>query len=366
MRRVIYVFIATAMALALAGCATEPPVEEEAPPTLFPTPVRPTYTVQRGDVIRTAEFFGRVTPVASKELFFSMDGRVSNVYVQLYEDVRAGQLLADLDVLSDLQAEWATASEEAKQQEIAARHIIRQAEVNLEIARLTLDLYKLQGRSSQEIRIQELQVELAQLALDEVNADPALHSANSQVKELEAQMADAQLVSPIEGTVIAMVDAGRSVRTTAVAFIIGDIRQLEIAADADEAVLKELIEDLPVSVTLESQPDQPLTGTIRQLPYPYGSGNSRSDDQSVRITLKDLSQGNYNVGDRARITLDLAKKAGVLWLPPNAIRTAAGRAFVILQTDAGPKQVNITTGVQTSDRIEIMDGLNEGNVVIGP
>jgi hypothetical protein len=39
---------------------------------------------------------------------------------------------------------------------------------------------------------------------------------------------------------------------------------------------------------------------------------------------------------------------------------------VFVQTDTGPKQVNITTGIETRDQIEIVEGLTEGQIVIGP
>jgi len=44
-------------------------------PTPFPTPVvpeKPTYTVQRGPVVKTVEFRGRVSPVTEEELFFEV------------------------------------------------------------------------------------------------------------------------------------------------------------------------------------------------------------------------------------------------------------------------------------------------------
>jgi RND family efflux transporter MFP subunit len=356
-----------ACVFALAACTAAAPLEEEAIPTPFPTPIRPTYTVQRGDVIRQADFTGRVAPVVSRELFFAMDGRVAQVYVAPGDEVTAGQLLADLTALADLQAQWAQAVEAVQRQEEVARKVIRRAEIDLEIAQLTLDLYKSQGRTPFEVRIQELEVERAQMALDEVRADPALLAANDRVKQLETEMGEAQLIASVEGTVIAAVEAGQSVRTTTTAFVIGDIRQLEVSADVPDALLKELFEYMPVTVWLEGQPETPFNGAIRRLPYPYGSGSSENNDGSVRITLEvSPTQGGYALGDEARVTAVLGQKLNTLWLPPEAIRSAGNRTFVIVETDAGPRQVNITLGVQTRERVEVLEGLSEGQVVIGP
>ncbi len=55
-----------------------------------------------------------------------------------------------------------------------------------------------------------------------------------------------------------------------------------------------------------------------------------------------------------------------MWLPPDAIRSAGGRTFVIVNSDNGPERVDIELGLQTRDMIEIVSGLTEGQVVVGP
>lgn len=352
-----------------AGCAAQTPPEQEPSFTPFPTPIRPTYTVQRGDVVRRATFEGRIVPRVSTELFFDRDGRVGSVYVAPGDRVQAGQLLADLTALNDLQEQWTRVSEEIRLQEEAVNTVIRRAEIDLEVAQLTLDLYRSQGRSSFEIRIQELEVERAQIALDEVSADVSLTIDRSRLKELETAMAEAQLFSSVDGTVIAAVDPGQSVRSTTTAFAIGDINRMEVRANADSALIKDLVEDMPVRIVLDAQPDNIRTfdASIRQLPYPYGSRSSDSNDTSVRIDV-DVSpaEGGYQIGDRVQVEIILGQKLDTLWLPPEAIRTAGGRSFVFVQTDTGSRQVNISPGVQTFDRVEIIEGLTEGQVVIGP
>ncbi|HLF01275.1 MAG TPA: efflux RND transporter periplasmic adaptor subunit [Anaerolineales bacterium] len=361
MCRLIYLLFLIAFALAACTSTVAPP-DEPPTPTPFPTPIRPTFTVQRGDLTRQATLAGRIMPVTSQEVFFAIDGRVSNVYVNVGDTVKAGQLLADLTVLAELQDDWAAAVEEAKLQEQATRNIVRRAEIDLEVAQLTLEQFKLEGRSEFEIKIQELQVERAQMALDEVNADPLLHTASAKVKDIEAAMAAAQLLAPRDGTVIAAAKPDQSVRRTTTAFVIGDTGQLEVGAEASEDLLKEMFENNEVTVKLAN--GQTITGFIRQLPYPYGSGSSQTNDDTVRITLK--STGGYKVGDQVTIAVVLATKPNVLWLPPEAIRTTGNRTFVFVQTGSGAQQVNIAVGIETRERVEILDGLSEGQIVIGP
>jgi len=71
-------------------------------------------------------------------------------------------------------------------------------------------------------------------------------------------------------------------------------------------------------------------------------------------------------GDLVRVTVVLERKTGVLWLPPAAVRTFEGRKFVVVQEGAGQRSVDVTLGIESDDRVEIVDGLEEGDVVVGP
>jgi len=122
---------------------------------------------------------------------------------------------------------------------------------------------------------------------------------------------------------------------------------------------------MPVTVIVDARGSLELTGTIRQLPSPYGTGES--EEHVIHVVLDvPPSEDTYQSGDKVTVQLVLASKTDVLWLPPDAIRSAGGRTFVIVNSDSGPKRVDIEIGLQTRDRIEIVSGLEEGQVVVGP
>jgi multidrug efflux pump subunit AcrA (membrane-fusion protein) len=126
-----------------------------------------------------------------------------------------------------------------------------------------------------------------------------------------------------------------------------------------------MFEGMPVMVTLDADAEIELTGTIRQLPSPYGTGES--DEGAIHVVLDEPPSANtYQSGDNVTVTVLLASKEGVLWLPPDAIRSAGGRTFVIINSDSGPQRVDVELGLQTRDRVEIISGLQEGQVVVGP
>lgn len=356
MKRRMFVLFVT-LALSLTACGGQV-ANNVATPTPFPTPVRPTFTVQRGDISVEARLSGRVEPLALHTVYFQIDGQVREVYANVNDVVTEGQLLAELAEAQELRA---------KVDE--TRRTIRRAQIDLEIAQLTLEQFRSQGRSETEIKIQELQVELAQMKLDEVLQSLGIDPDSAVLDELDAQVAQARAFSPADGTIIAAVNVGRNVTETTPAFVLGDPDKLEVVADLDASKgneeVSEMFEGMPVMVTLDANPEMKLTGTIRQLPSPYGTG--ASDEGAIHVVLDDPPSANtYQTGDKVTVTVQLASKEGVLWLPPDAIRSAGGRTFVIINSESGPERVDVEMGLQTRDMVEIVSGLKESQVVVGP
>ena len=341
---------------ALVGCGTSADVGDATP---YPTPVRSTFTVQRGDIVIEAELFGRVSPLALENAYFEMNGHVGEVYVQVNDPVEKGQLLAELTELQDLQA-----------QATATRLKIRRAEIGLESASLLLEKYKAEGRSSYDVQLQQLQVELARMELDDALQQLGIQPSSDYLSEINAEVEKARLYAPVAGAIISAVSPGRAVGSTTVAFIIGDPEELEIVTDIasgqeGDDQLKSMYEGMPVTVTPNDNPSLGWSGTIRQLPSPYGTGSA--NDRTVHIVLDETpSPDDFRAGSTVTVQVQLANQIGILWLPPEAIRQVGGRTFVIVDSDNGPKRIDVVLGLVTISKAEILSGLEEGQVVIGP
>lgn len=446
----VTLMMVTACALLPTG-RSRAPAREEPTPTPIPTPIvptKPTYRVERGEVVKKLLFTGRIAPVVERELFFRTSGRVRHVYVKRGDFVKAGQVLADLEI-DDLERELASAQLELERAQVRLQaaenelaNAIKRAQVNLEIARLQLEAIKardpsprkmqveadlqraeLELRQAQEaynaiasradagmlpqaialqnatlnyqqakaaydlamqdvanhqyeVAIQERQVQLAQLALEELNrgVDPLLKNdvqrAQLAVQKLEAAIADAQIIAPFDGQVLSIsLSEGRPVEAFRPVVTVADPTQLEVSADLVSTQLQELAEGMPATVVLVSRPGKEIKGTIRRLPYPYGTGGSsqvEEEDKSTRIALEaSAAESGFEMGDLARVTVLLERKENVLWLPPQAIRTFEGRKFVVIQDGEAQRRVDVKVGIEGEDRVEIQEGLTEGQIVIG-
>jgi RND family efflux transporter MFP subunit len=344
------------ISLFLAGCS-QGAAGMGPTPTPLPTPIRTTYVVQRGDIVIDAKLAGQVEPVAISSVTFPMEGHVAHVYVQPNEKVTKGQLLADLTELADLVK---------RAEEI--RRAVRKAEIDLEIEQQLLAKYKAEGMPAYDIRIQQLKVELAEIALQETLNQYGLKDTTNSLAEIEAQLDQARVYAPVDGLIVSVTAPGRVVTKDTVVFVIGDPNQLEVVAVPDRSrateQFKQMFEGMPASVTLDAKPEITLTGKVVELPSPYGRGPS--SDAIVRIVIDQApSLETYQSGDKVTVTIELANKKGVLWLPPAAVHQVGGRTFVIADSGNGPQRIEVEIGVQTQDKVEILSGLKEGQVVIG-
>lgn len=375
------------------GCALLPPVntnratDGQPTPTPIPTaivPTKPTYVVQRGEIVKELEFSGRITPVVEEDLFFRRDGRVRSVYAKRNDMVTEGQILAELEIdglereLEAAQLELERATVRLQQAEEEHAYDVKVATTNYEIAQLRLQA--LEGEVAPdrtEIAIQQKMLELAQVDLDQLadGVDPLLKSdvtrAELAVSKLEAEIAEAQVIAPFDGQLLSMaLTPGQAVGAYDEVASLADITHLEVRADLVSNQMDDLSEGMPADVFLVSRPGETLPGSVRQLPYPYGSGGRGTTvedlDKSTRVSVDaDPEEAGFSMGDLVRVRVELERKDDVLWLPTQALRIFDGRRFAVLQDGDVQRRVDVTVGIETTERVEIEEGLEEGQTVVG-
>ena len=54
-----------------------------------------------------------------------------------------------------------------------------------------------------------------------------------------------------------------------------------------------------------------------------------------------------------------------LFLPPEAVRSFEGRRFVVVREGERERRVTVKVGIETEDRAEITEGVEEGDVIVG-
>lgn len=360
----------------------------EAPtPTPIPTaivPTKPTYKVQKGEVVDELTFSGRISPVLENELYFRTDGRVRTVFSKRNDVVKKGTVIAELenDALerdlksAELELERGTVTLEAAKRDL--EFSIKIAQNNLDIEQIKLaKLQAQQAPDPNDIAVQQKQIDLAQINVDRLNTgvDPLLvnsvQSAQLNVDKLNTQIAEAQIAAPFDGQLLSVsLSPGQEIKGYQAVVVLADVNNLEVSADLLSDQMTKLVENMPANIVLVSRPGEILKGKVRQLPYPYGSGGRgqkvEDQDKSTRFSVATSAKtAGFALGDLVRITVELERKANVLWLPPQALRVFEGRRFAVVQDGDAQRRVDVTVGIQTQERVEIKEGLKEGQVVVG-
>ena len=225
-----------------------------------------------------------------------------------------------------------------------------------------------------DLEIQKQQMTLAEMELNNLSgeADPGLlksvERAKLSVERLNAQLEDTIVTSPIDGKVTSVsAYEGREINAFRPVFVVADEGQLEVTAEPMSSQLQRLAEGLKAIVILSAYPGKELPAEIIQLPYPYGRGGGANIEEADKLTHISFDPEDLDIepGDLVKVIVVLEEKPDALWLPPASIRTFAGRKFVVVQEEGRQRRVDITVGIESAERVEIEDGLDEGMVVIG-
>jgi HlyD family secretion protein len=235
---------------------------------------------------------------------------------------------------------------------------ILQAEVELAIARA-----KAEAAEREYERLKDgpdpFEVRLAEAALEKARA--------SQKKAL-ASLENLEIVAPFDGEILNVtISAGSQVNAFQNVITIANPNELEVTCLPTAAELAQLSVGQAALVRLASQPGVDRPAEVRQMPY-TGTGASATDEQnndaSVRISLVDGS-ADLSLGELATVIIQLEERENALWLPPAALRVFQGRDFVLVQDGEVQRRVDVRIGLRTTERVEILEGLDEAQIVLG-
>lgn len=380
-------------ALLLAGCALLPATRSEqaaGEPTPTPIPtaqiaLKPTYKVQVGEVVKTSKFSGRISPVVEEELFFRTDGRIRTVFFKRNDTIAEGDVIAELEIdalereltAADLELERAEVTLAEAERKLAYDQLVAQKQ--LEIAQIRLQGLDADRNSTHsEVEAQQKEVELVQIEVDRLQSgvSPLLQNdvtrARYAVQKLNEEIAEAQIIAPFDGVLLSIaLTPGQAVTGYAPVATLADPSALEVSANLLSDQLQLLAEQMPVTLELASRPGQKLEGYIRRLPYPYGSGGSgqtmEEKDKSTRVAIDTgADTGELVLGELVNVTATIDRRDAVVWVPPQAIRNFNGRRFAVVQDGDVQRRVDVKIGIQAEERVEIMEGLQEGQTIVGP
>lgn len=219
------------------------------------------------------------------------------------------------------------------------QYSVQQAENSVIQAELTLERAKESAASG----VSDESVRSAQLSIDQINED----------------IAQSSLYAPIDGVILEVsIAPGDSVAAYDTVITIGLPEPKEVIANLALADANSLSIGMVGVCQVINQPDTAVGCAVRSIPL-----SSRDADQTTRVaaSLEGVAENQL-----IEVQMPLETRENVLWLPPSVIRTFQNRTFVVLDTPDGERTVDVELGLETDDRVEIVSGVNEGDVVIAP
>jgi RND family efflux transporter MFP subunit len=249
---------------------------------------------------------------------------------------------------------------------------VRQAEAALAEAQAKLDSM-LGGADSAALAAARRAIQRADLAVAEARqgGNPELEqrvaTSRLEVERLQSQIDAGRLYAPFDGK-IASIDARPGAGVEAYKPVIS------VMNDATLEVLVDLVTSQEAArlgigqlaqLSFARYRGKVFAARIASLPSNATSGTSSVDtDTAYHLTFEPQGQ-EFEVGDLAQVTVALARKDDALWLPPQAVRAFEGRRFVVVLDGTRQRRQDVKVGIVGQDRVEILDGLKQGDVVVG-
>jgi HlyD family secretion protein len=330
-------------------------------------PAEPQYrtaAVDRGDISAQVSANGTLNPVTLVNVGTQVSGTVRRIEADFNQQVKAGQVLAELDPALFQAA-------------------LAQSSANLSNAQAQLKLAEANAARMQTLFDQEY---VSRQELDQTQA--AREQAMAQVRVARAQVTRDQtnlgftvIRSPVDGTVInRQVDVGQTVAAsfqTPTLFQIGkDLTQMQIDSTVAEADIGQIKVGQPVKFLVDAFPDADYSGEVRQVRL-----NAQTEQNVVTYNVVvDVANPDLALlpGMTANLRVMVETRKEVLRVPIAALRfrppvdptaergsTPRGAAVHVLGADGQPVRVAVKAGISDKAYTEIVSGeLKTGDTVI--
>ncbi len=325
---------ALGLSLCLSACGLLPRENAPEAPTLPEPPsvsASVTYPVERFDLYEQVEGVAVVTPVRQTELYFTTTGRITEMSVAEGSAAAAGSVLARLDS-RDL------------------RYRLGQAEIDLEIARLRLEQARVTAPGQIETKIKELELGKQELA----------------VANLRDLVERTVIRAPYAGVASGLrYDVGDTAEEYDTVMEILDPRELELQmrVSVDEFQLIQAGQRASVEVVRDEW--QPATVARAVHRVVSADTDGRRDEYVVHLKLARQPKEALSMDARLSARIIQAEHLAALAIPLAALREFRERTYVRVLEGAVRREVDVKVGIRTSTQAEIVEGLAEGDLVIG-
>jgi multidrug efflux system membrane fusion protein len=330
---------AAVVPLLLAGCGEERVAEVLVRPVkamVVPEPVTE----------RVLTYSGVIAPRIESTLGFRVSGKITERYVNVGDEVKAGQKIAKLD------------EKDLKLAEHSARAAVAAAKTRFEVARDALNRAKvlLPNRFIAQSAVDQRQLEFH-------SAQSALNAAQDQLDQAINATSYALLLADENGIVTSVrAEPGQVVAAGQAVITLAHSNDIEASVAVPEQMIVKLANGQPASISLWSEPDIKGDGKIREI---AGAADTASRTYAVRLTIaKPVPQ--MRIGMTAAVAFHIPQDSPAVIVPITALASERGKtiAFVADKDTQTVAQRDVETGRVTDKGVLVKAGLKPGEILI--
>jgi HlyD family secretion protein len=342
---------------------------------------------------------GKVEPVTPRSLRARYPTFVQRVYVVEGQQVKRGQVLFALDD-TEVQADLAQARADLAVQE-EALNVAKAGGYASQAAKATADLQKAQASRDQLRRDNESLTKLVakkaatpeeleqnrllltqaeadvqasqkikqtlerQAQLDEGRVALQVEHSRATVRDLEDRLQSARGAAPFDGTLYSMpIRQGDFVKAGDLLAELADLHQVRIRAFIDEPELGQIDVNQSVEILWDAHPDRVWNGKTEVLPKQVVTRGTRSVGELICSVTNDRLDLLPNTTVDVRI--HVSERPAALAVPRGAVSIEGDKRYVFRVENNRLHRVLIKVGIANPTKIEVLSGLNEGDVVALP
>jgi HlyD family secretion protein len=351
--------------------------------------------VTHENLVSTVSTNGKVEPIREFQAHAPAAGVVDEIYVQVGQKVKTGDLLLRLDA-ADAAARLAASKTVLRTVESAAQAVQRggsQDERILSAGDLTRAQQTQEQTAASLATLKQLQAKGAASVSEVTSAQDRLDAANAALKtaqirsgpgrfdsydrsRAQTQLADARaglsaaqsaydkavVRAPFPGTVYSIavnpydfVPGGEDLLDLA------DLNKIRITAYFDEPEIGKLSIGQPVKIVWEAKPERAWHGHVEVAPTTIIAYNTRNVGEAM-ITV-DNAQGDLLPNTNVTVTVTTKQRFNVLSVPREALHTEGTTSFVYRVINRHLQRTVVQVGAQNLTRVEITGGLSEKDIV---
>jgi len=346
-----------------------------------PVKVAAVAIIERGSIENTLTLSGEFRPYQQVDVHAKVAGYIKRIYVDVGDHVKAGQVLAVLEV-PELNAQVAGAKADIQRYQDAVRRC--QSEINRAesshsayhaayrrlkqasesrpglIAEQELDDSQAKDQES------EAQTESTRAALSESQSQ--LAAARADLERLSALESYAHITAPFSGVITkryadtgALIQAGTTSETQSMPVVqLAEWSQLRLVVPVPESAVAQLQPGTTVEVRV-SAVNKTFEGHVARF------ADSLSEETRTMHTEIDVENpdGALKTGMYAEAKIVLARHSDALAVPVQSLeRNAGGATVLVLNANGVVEERQVKLGVEGSDKVEVTSGLAEKDRVI--